>query len=114
MCEYLFKVQQKNRLKQKGLLKRFTLECYGDQPTIEDMRAEKTKKFQELKDKRNSREFEMWFLRYIPRENEENKNGNGKKLSKKKSTNSSKTVKKRQTRKNKTRKSSGFLANRGF
>jgi hypothetical protein len=116
MCEYLFKVQQKNRLKQKGLLKRFSLECYGDQPTIEDMRAEKTKKFQQLKDNRNGKEFQMWFLRYIPRENDEKKNGNNKKSQTKTATKSSqKTTKKnKKASKNKTRKSSGFLANLGL
>jgi hypothetical protein len=30
------------------------------------MRAEKTAKFQELKNNRNSKEFEEWFLRYRP------------------------------------------------
>jgi hypothetical protein len=33
------------------------------------MRFEKTEKYEELKGKRGSREFEEWFLRYIPYEN---------------------------------------------
>jgi hypothetical protein len=33
------------------------------------MRFEKTKKYEELKDKRDTREYEEWFLRYIPLEN---------------------------------------------
>jgi hypothetical protein len=57
MSEYLFKVQSKNRLKQKGLLKQITLE---------DIRAEKSEVFAQLKDKRNSKEFEKHFLRYVP------------------------------------------------
>jgi hypothetical protein len=32
------------------------------------MRFEKTAKYEELKGKRGSREFEEWFLRYIPYE----------------------------------------------
>jgi hypothetical protein len=32
------------------------------------MRIEKTKKYEELKGKRGTREFEEWFLRYIPYE----------------------------------------------
>jgi hypothetical protein len=32
------------------------------------MRFEKTQKYEELKNKRNSREYEEWFLRYIPYE----------------------------------------------
>jgi len=66
MATYLFNVQQKNRLNQKGLLKRFSLKCIGHQDTVEEMRAEKAKKFQELKKKRDTSAFEEWFLRYRP------------------------------------------------
>jgi len=66
MSKFLFDVQQRNRLKQKGLLRRFSIECYGHQETVEEMRAEKTNKFKELKEKRGSREFEEWFLNYSP------------------------------------------------
>jgi len=66
MAKFLFEVQQKNRLEQKGLLKRFSIECYGHQDTVEEMRAEKAKKFTELKNNRGSREFEEWFLVYRP------------------------------------------------
>lgn len=68
MSQFLFDVQQHNRLKQGGLLRRFSINCYGKQPTLESMRFEKTEKYEELKGKRNSREFEEWFLRYIPYE----------------------------------------------
>ncbi len=73
MSQFLFDVQQHNRLKQTGLLKRFSINCYGKQPTLESMRFEKTEKYEELKGKRGSREFEEWFLRYIPYENAKNK-----------------------------------------
>jgi len=69
MSQFLFDVQQHNRLKQSGLLRRFSINCYGKQPTLESMRSEKTAKYEELKGKRGSREFEEWFLRYIPYEN---------------------------------------------
>jgi hypothetical protein len=69
MSQFLFDVQQHNRLKQTGLLRRFSINCYGKQPTLESMRFEKTQKYEELKEKRSSREFEEWFLRYIPYEN---------------------------------------------
>lgn len=68
MSQFLFDVQQHNRLKQTGLLRRFSINCYGKQPTLESMRFEKTKKYEELKGKRGTREFEEWFLRYIPYE----------------------------------------------
>ena len=69
MSQFLFDVQQHNRLKQSGLLRRFSINCYGKQPTLESMRFEKTAKYEELKGKRGSREFEEWFLRYVPYEN---------------------------------------------
>jgi len=66
MAKFLFDIQQKNRLEQKGLLKRFSIICYGHQESLEEMRAEKAKKFKDLKDKRGTREFEEWFLSYRP------------------------------------------------
>ena len=46
MSQYLYLVQSKNRLAQKGVLKRFSLNCVGDQTTLESMRNEKSKKNQ--------------------------------------------------------------------
>jgi hypothetical protein len=68
MAQFLFEVQQKNRLQQKGLLRRFSISCYGHQETVEEMRAEKAEKFKELKDykKKHSTEYEEYFLRYRP------------------------------------------------
>jgi hypothetical protein len=65
MSKYLFDVEQKNRLAQKGVLKRFSLKCKGKQETLETILVEKNKKYNELKNKKNSREFNLWFLRYI-------------------------------------------------
>jgi hypothetical protein len=122
MSKFLFDVQQRNRLKQKGLLRRFSIECYGHQETVEEMRAEKTNKFKELKDKRGSREFEEWFLNYNPNtksskmiENEPISSKKSKKTVKtlKKGTiktkakKSNKTKKQRKTRQKKVKK--GFL-----
>jgi hypothetical protein len=66
MSQFLFEVQQKNRLAQKGLLKRFSINCYGHQESVEEIRAHKSEKFKELKNNRNSIEFEEWFLNYKP------------------------------------------------
>jgi hypothetical protein len=73
MSQFLFDVQQHNRLKQTGLLKRFSIDCYGKQDTLETMRFEKTTKFEELKNKKDSKEYEQWFLRYIPLESAKNR-----------------------------------------
>jgi hypothetical protein len=70
ITKFLFEVQQKNRLEQKGLLKRFSITCYGHQESLEEMRSEKAKKFRELKGKRGTREYEEWFLNYRQDENE--------------------------------------------
>lgn len=66
MASFLFDVQRHNRLAQKGLLKRFPAECYGEQQTIDSIRTEKADMWEKLKDKRNSKEFEEWFLNYKP------------------------------------------------
>jgi hypothetical protein len=101
MSNYLFKVQEKNRLAQKGLLKRFSLNCMGHQETVEEMRAEKAEKFAELKGKRGDPEYEEWFLRYRPLDKEE-KNKDLKKTKK------AKTAKKGK-KKNQTKKRKGFF-----
>ena len=66
MSKFLFDVQQKNRLSQKGLLKRFSITCYGHQESVEEMKAEKAAKYKELKRSNNKKEFEAWFLSYKP------------------------------------------------
>ena len=95
MAEYLFNVINENRLNQRGILKRFSLDCYGKQKTMQDIREEKIKKFNELKGDRKSRDYNMWFLKYalqdsdkiekiIKTENEKSKNLTAKKKRKKK------------------------------
>jgi hypothetical protein len=64
MSSYLFHVQEKNRLSQKGLLKRFNIDCFGKQPTKESIRAEKASKYREIK--KGSKHYEEWFLNYNP------------------------------------------------
>ena len=68
MAEFLFKVQTKNKLQQKGVLKRFSTTCFGVQPTLKSVRAEKAEKFKELKNDKNSLEYQKYFLRYVPEE----------------------------------------------
>ena len=68
MSKFLFEVQQKNRLKQKGLLKRFSITCYGHQESIEEMRGEKASKYREMRDKKGTPEYNEYFLSYKPEE----------------------------------------------
>jgi hypothetical protein len=72
MAMFLFNVQQKNRLSQSGLLKRFTIDCYGKQKLLEDIRTDKALKFKELLSKRGTPEYDEWFLKYNPNEQRKN------------------------------------------
>ena len=66
MANFLFEVEQKNRLNQIGLLKRFSIDCYGKQPTLETIRAEKAEMFKRLEYKTGTAEYDRWFLKYNP------------------------------------------------
>jgi hypothetical protein len=98
MSKYLFDVQEKNRLAQKGLLRRFSINCMGHQTTVEEMRAEKADKYNELKDNKKSKEYEEWFLRYRPTDDKINKD---EKTEKKQKKTKRKMNKKKKTKKNK-------------
>ena len=37
LCEYLLTIYKDNRLKNKGLLKNYSLSCYGNQATFESI-----------------------------------------------------------------------------
>lgn len=66
MSAFLFQVQQQNRLEQRGLLRRFSIQCVGHQETVEEMRAKKSEKYKELKGKQGTPEYEEYFMRYRP------------------------------------------------
>jgi len=104
MTKFLFDVQQKNRLAQKGLLRRFSITCYGHQESVEEMKAEKAKKYKELKENGDKKQFEEWFLTYRPDDKKQSKTTENKK------TDNNKSEKKKQKikRKNKTNKKGFF------
>jgi hypothetical protein len=120
MSKFLFDVQQKNRLQQKGLLRRFSITCYGHQNSIEEIKAEKAGKYKELKLSKNKKLFEEWFLNYRPDEiktikeedndkDTKNKNDKIKKIRKKQTNGTTrKTKKTRKTKNGKTRKNGFF------
>lgn len=62
----LFYIQNKNRLSQSGLLKRFGSSCYGKQETLESLRRDKANKYQELKNDKSNPDYQKLFLRYVP------------------------------------------------
>jgi hypothetical protein len=102
MSKYLFDVQEKNRLAQKGLLRRFSINCMGHQETVEEMRSKKSEKYNELKDKKKTDEYEAWFLRYRPTDSK-NINENEK------TSKTHKITKRKINKKGKTKKRKGFF-----
>lgn len=105
ISKFLFDVQQKNRLQQKGLLRRFSVTCYGHQESVEEMRAHKAEKYKVLKQTKNKAEFEKIFLNYNPETIKEKKQQEKMYKSKTK-TNKSKSNKSKDN-KSKTNKSKG-------
>jgi hypothetical protein len=84
MAEYLIQVQKKTRMNNKGLFRRFSINCYGTQQSVENMRELKSEKFRILKNKKNSSEYQKYFLRYNPLEELEHQERKVKKTLKKK------------------------------
>ena len=68
MTRLLFEIENKNRTNHNGILNRFTSSCYGTQETLTDIRIHKSNKFLELRDKKGKREYDEWFLKYVPSE----------------------------------------------
>jgi hypothetical protein len=102
MSQYLFAVQARNRLEQKGVLRRFSVTCYGKQDTLEDIRGEKAELFKKLSKNRGSLEWDKVFLRYSPaqdREKKEKEKEKKKKARRRNRTKNEKKKKKRQTKK---------------
>jgi hypothetical protein len=66
LAKYLFEIEQYNRLEQNGILKRFSVKCYGTQKGLNNIYAEKAHMFKTLANKKGTKEYEMWFLKYIP------------------------------------------------
>ena len=82
------------------------MDCYGRQLTLEKMRKHKKDKYVELKNKKNTKEYEWFFLNYSPiqekaatktKDNKKSKKGKKqtKKNNAKKNSTKSKTLKKK-------------------
>jgi len=103
MMKFLFELQNANKLEQTGLLKRFSLTCYGQEKKINDIRIEKLRKYDELKDRKNSYEYDLWFLKYNPKEDGFQKKTHGK-IEKKNDMLKKQKTKKVKRRKDKSKK----------
>ena len=115
MSEFLFKVQEQNRLQQKGILKRFSIDCVGEQATMASIRAEKNIKHQELRERRGTKEYDEYFLRHIPAEQKNRKKTLKKRNKKhsKKNPGKKKVHKKKgkQSKKRRRRRKKGLIEN---
>ena len=94
------------------------MKCIGKQPTLEEIRSEKNRLYNEFKNKKNTREYEMLFLRYIPKqkkngsqldikgeiEESEETDNTGEKDNTEESVDKKKISEKKYSRKNKTKK----------
>lgn len=68
MCNFLFNVQQENKLSQKGVLKRFSTTCYGHQEQLEEMKLKRSNLYKKLKGHPEDPEFQFHFFNYKPAE----------------------------------------------
>ena len=66
MSQFLFEIQEHNKLSQRGLLKRFVTDCEGHESTREESRQNLNNKYNELKSDKSSSEYEKYFLKYYP------------------------------------------------
>jgi len=69
MSQFLFEIQEHNKLSQRGLLKRFVTDCEGHEETREEIRQQLNSKYNELKGNKKSKEYEKYFLKYYPGNN---------------------------------------------
>ena len=67
-AELLFKLQELKSTYNKGIFQRYNILCYGEQETIESIRKKKAEMYNKLRLKKNSKEYEKYFLRYTPSE----------------------------------------------
>ncbi len=66
IADFLFDVMKRNRLENKGMLKRFTMECYGTPETLDVIKKRRDKMYEKLKNKVGTKEYNEWFLKYNP------------------------------------------------
>ena len=97
MTQYLADLQMKNRLNKKGILKRFSSDCYGTQQTLQEIKLNKEllfKKFNRERVKKSNPAYQRYFLKYTPTKrtvkygdglvnNNKNKNRNKKRMTRK-------------------------------
>lgn len=94
MTQYLSELQMKNRLTKKGILKRFSSDCYGYQETLQEVNLNREllfKKFKRDRVKKSNLDYQKYFMKYTPSnrtvkhglDNNKNKKRNKKRMTRK-------------------------------
>jgi hypothetical protein len=64
-AEMLNSIYLKNRSSRKGILRNYTINCMGEQETLEDILSRKTEIYKNIK--KGDSKYDRYFLRYIPK-----------------------------------------------
>ena len=67
MAYHMLFVQQKTKLLQNGILKRFNSSCNGRQLTLGDMKAEKARIIELYRNKVKDEEYDLHMFKYVPK-----------------------------------------------
>ena len=70
-AEFIFNIMMKKLISNKGLLKRFSIDCIGNEKSLIDKLEEKNKLFKVLKHDQLSPEYNKLFFRYEPSVNKD-------------------------------------------
>ena len=62
----LIDIQSQYRLEKRGILKRFASTCIGIQQTYNSLKDKRTRVYEKLKNKKGSKEYNLWFFSYQP------------------------------------------------
>jgi hypothetical protein len=69
MTQYLYDLQMKNRSNKKGILKRFSSDCYGYQETLQEIKLKREllfKGFKRDRIKKSNPAYQKYFMKYTP------------------------------------------------
>ncbi len=85
LSEQLIRLYKQTRLKNKGIFKNYSISCYGDQLTFEKIIMNRNLIYEKFKNKKNSKEYKRYFLRYVPSDEKKKETKKTKKKTKPKS-----------------------------
>ena len=66
MAQFMIRIMKKPKLNKNGIFKRFDVKCYGNEKTVTERRADRTKTYSKLRHNKNSIEYNTKFFLYNP------------------------------------------------